>query len=479
MPEQVTNYQCPACTGPLHFDSTLGKLKCDFCESVFETAEIEKMYADANRRAAEASAQAAKAHKKAEEQAAQDQAMGAESSQEWNEAGMHAYNCTACGAELVCDANTAATSCPYCGNPAIIPGQFSGMLKPDYVIPFARNKQDAVNTLTSYYKGKLLLPGSFTAGNHIEEVKGVYVPFWLYNGSVDARASYRMERRRVMQQGDVEITQTEHFTGERSGTLRFSGIPVDASTHMPDDLMDSIEPYNYKELKPFSMAYMPGYLADKYDVSQDKCRDRARERAVNTARSALFQTVTGYTSVNVTGQEERIHSDKVQYAMLPVWLLSTRWDNKNYLFAMNGQSGQMIGDLPVSTPKLAAWFLGVFAAVCGLVYLMSEELTYGLIGGLIVAAITVLVLQSQMKPVARKHSAERYVEEGGLQLHRKEDTYLNTTETRRTIQRVDPQAKPGGTAGTRPGGQPGSQAGNRPGGRPAGRPTGHGGSRPK
>ncbi len=354
MPEQVTNYQCPACTGPLHFDSTLGKLKCDFCESVFETAEIEKMYADANRRAAEAAAQAAKDHQKAEEQAAQEQAMGAEPSQEWNDAGLHAYNCTACGAELVCDANTAATSCPYCGNPAIIPGQFSGMLKPDYVIPFARNKQDAVNTLTSYYKGKLLLPRSFTAGNHIEEVKGVYVPFWLYNGSVDARASYRMERRRVMQQGDVEITQTEHFTGERSGTLRFSGIPVDASTHMPDDLMDSIEPYNYKELKPFSMAYMPGYLADKYDVSQDKCRDRARERAVNTARSALFQTVTGYTSVNVTGQEERIHSDKVQYAMLPVWLLSTRWDNKNYLFAMNGQSGQMIGDLPVSRPY-AAW----------------------------------------------------------------------------------------------------------------------------
>ena len=139
----------------------------------------------------------------------------------------------------------------------------------------------------------------------------------------------------------------------------------------------------------------------------------------------------------------------------------------------------MIGDLPVSTPKLAAWFIGVFAAVCGLIYLMSEELAYGLIGGLIVAAITALVLHSQMKPVARKHSAERYVEEGGLQLHRKEDTYLNTTETRRTIQRVDPQAKPGGTAGTRPGGQPGSQAGNRPGGRPAGRPTGHGGSRPK
>lgn len=56
--------------------------------------------------------------------------------------------------------------------------------------------------------------------------------------------------------------------------MTFEKVPVDASSKMPDDHMDSIEPYDYKKLKPFSTAYLPGYLADKFDVTVEQSRER-------------------------------------------------------------------------------------------------------------------------------------------------------------------------------------------------------------
>ena len=177
MANQVTNYKCPACTGPLRFDSATGKLQCDFCGSSYEVAEIEKLYAEKD-------AQAAGAFRQAEEQAAADGEWASASSSDWGADAekLRVYSCPSCGAELICDETTSATSCPYCGNNTIVPGQFSGALKPDYVLPFKLDKAAAVAALKKHYGGKKLLPKAFSNENHIEEVKGVYVPFWLYDG---------------------------------------------------------------------------------------------------------------------------------------------------------------------------------------------------------------------------------------------------------------------------------------------------------
>lgn len=131
MANQVTNYKCPACTGPLRFDSATGKLQCDFCGSSYEVAEIEKLYAEKD-------AQAAGAFRQAEEQAAADGEWASASGSDWGADAekLRVYSCPSCGAELICDETTSATSCPYCGNNTIVPGQFSGALKPDYVLPF-------------------------------------------------------------------------------------------------------------------------------------------------------------------------------------------------------------------------------------------------------------------------------------------------------------------------------------------------------
>ena len=469
MAEKITVYQCPACTGPLKFDGKIGKLKCEYCGSTYTTQEIEKLFADKNESAVAADAAAQEKADKAEEAAAAAaaQAGDPEAASGWGSdaAHMRAYNCTTCGAELICDETTAATSCPYCGNPTVIPGKFSGVDRPDYVIPFKVDKKQAVSSFKDYYKGRLLLPRSFESDNHIEEIKGVYVPFWMFSGEVSGRAQYEAYKEDRRRAGNEEIVRREHFDVHREGSMKFSKIPVDASTKMPDDLMDSIEPFDYKEMRPFAMEYMPGYLANKYDVTKEQSRKRADDRAVSSFRTALRNSVKGYNSVNVRQQSEKITPEAAEYGMLPVWLLSTNWADKTYLFATNGQSGKMIGDLPVSKAKLTAWIVGIFAVVFALLHFLilrqqGDSMLISAAVAFIVAAITGAVMNGSMKPVAKSQSAGAYVaSDGSLRLTRRDDRFIRTTETRRQIQNQQSGSRPGG-------GGPGGPGG--PGGRPGG-----------
>ena len=369
MPTQVTNYQCPACTGPLHYSAKSGKLACDYCGSSFDVAEIEALYARkeaeaaAAKQAADAKAEAAQAAKAeaAEAAAASGGWDTSDLSRDWGaEAdGLRVYSCPSCGAELICDQSSAATACPYCGNPAIVPGQFSGALRPDYILPFRLSKDDAVQALRAHYKGKPFLPRSFTSANHIEQIQGVYVPFWLFDGGAEGAASYRASNTNVFETGDYEITETRHYHVVRAGSLAFEKIPVDASSKMPDDHMDSIEPFDYAQLRPFSTAYLPGYLADKYDVTIDDSRDRADTRCRETLAQALRDTVTGYGACVTEREDIALRRGKVHYALLPVWMLSTKWRGQDFLFAMNGQTGKLVGDLPTDRGR----FWGMFAAI--------------------------------------------------------------------------------------------------------------------
>ena len=371
MATQITNYQCPACTGPLHFAGSSGRLECDYCGSNFDIAEIEAFYAEKEAKAAKA------AQKQGETEATQktaeaEEQKAATDGSDWDASGlsedwgvdassMKAYCCPSCGAELLCDATTAATSCPYCGNPSVLPGQFTGILKPDYVLPFKLSKEDAIKALKKHYLKKPLLPSTFSKANHLEEIKGVYVPFWMYDGEASGSAQFHATTVHKYTSGDYEITETSHYDVRRAGSIDFEKIPVDASSKMPDDYMDSIEPYDYADLKPFSTAYLPGFLADKYDVSIEDSRERADKRCTGSLIAALQSTVTGYASCNETSRSISLKRGKVHYALLPVWILNTRWEGKDFLFAMNGQTGKLVGNLPVSTKRVVALFAAIAA----------------------------------------------------------------------------------------------------------------------
>ncbi len=363
-------YKCKNCGGALEFNTAEQKLKCPFCDSVFnisdyatEDAKLDTQQADIP----EGNAQDA---------AAPDEFSWDTNSQEWteNENGMSVFVCKSCGGEIVGDENTAATSCPYCGNPVVMSGRLSGVLKPDFIIPFKLDKNAAKAKLKEYTNSKKFAPNAFRSNNKLEEIKGIYVPFWLFDSDINAAVQYQGTRVRTWSDKKYDYTETSYFDVYRSGNMSFLNVPVDGSTKMPDDLMESIEPFNFNEAVDFQTAYFAGYLADKYDVDMEASIPRANARIKKSSEDVLRNTAQGYATLTTQNSSVRVLSGRSKYALYPVWLLNTKYNNETYTFAMNGQTGKFVGNVPVDKGKLAGLFAGASVGITAVVYVVGKLL---------------------------------------------------------------------------------------------------------
>ena len=349
----LQEYKCPCCGGAISFDSTLQKMKCPYCDTEFDVASFQ-------------------AYDESLDQQQPDNMQWQTDTQsqlsEEETQGLRSYVCDSCGGEIVCDENTAATSCPFCGNPVVMMGQLAGTLRPDYVIPFKLDKEAAKRALSEHYKGKRLLPKVFKDQNHIEEIKGIYIPYWLFDADADADIRYRATKIRSWSTADYDYTETRFYAVSRSGSIGFERVPVDGDSKIPNDLTESLEPYDYSEATDFRTAYLAGYFADKYDVDAGQSVSRANERIKRSTEQAFASTVTGYSTVSAESSSIRLRDGKEKYALLPAWILGTKWNGKNYLFAMNGQTGKMVGDLPVDKGAYAKWLFGLTALIGAVVF---------------------------------------------------------------------------------------------------------------
>ena len=350
----LQEYKCPCCGGAIAFDSGIQKMKCPYCDTEFEMEAL--------------AAYDSELSKESPDQL-EWESSGASDWQE--EDGVRGFVCKSCGGEIIGDANTAATACPYCGNPVVMMEQFSGSLKPDRVIPFKLDKQAAVEALKKHYTGKRLLPKVFKDENHLQEIQGIYVPVWLFDAKADADVRFKAIQVRTWSDSRYNYTQTSHFALSRSGSLGFQRIPVDGSSKMDDKLMESIEPYDFSQAVDFQTAYLAGYLADKYDVDAEESVRRANERVKRSTEEAFAATAQGYTAVTPEFSSVRLQQGQTQYALYPVWLLNTKWNGKTYTFAMNGQTGKLVGDLPMDKAIYKKWFAGLTAAVGAAVFALS------------------------------------------------------------------------------------------------------------
>ena len=349
----LQEYKCPCCGGAIAFDSGIQKMKCPYCDTEFEMETLAAYDDELNNEAPD------------------NMQWDTGEIAPWQEEGIRNYVCKSCGGEIIGDENTAATACPYCGNPVVMMEQFAGGLKPDLVIPFKLDKNAALEALKKHYEGKRLLPKVFKDENHLQEIQGIYVPFWLFDTEVDADVRFKATRVRIWNDSQYDYTQTSYFAVSRSGHIGFERIPVDGSTKMDDDMMESIEPFDHTQAVDFQTAYLAGYLADKYDVDAESSIERANQRVRRSTEEVFAETVQGYTSVIPEHSSIRLQGGKARYALYPVWILNTKWNGKTYTFAMNGQTGKLVGDLPVDKGLCNKWFAGIAAAVGAVVFAAS------------------------------------------------------------------------------------------------------------
>ena len=348
--------------------------------------------------------------------------------------GVKEYTCDSCGAVMVCDGQLGATECPYCGNPAIMESVFTGMNLPDGIIPFANDKKVAQEAMENYYKGKKLLPPGFVNSNRLEEIKGVYVPFWLFDCDCNASGFYTATKERTFEENGSKFKETKEYAVSRIAKMRYEKVPADGAKEMRDEYMDSIEPFDYSKIIPYDPAYFSGYLASKYDETADDVKPRVNGRIKNTSEEKLRESVTGYDSVHADRVSVDIKQGKVTYCMLPVWMLTTRWNGNAYTFAMNGQTGKVTGDLPIDKGQCTKHFCITFAiaaVICFLVsyFLFSLSIGPAIGASAVISAIIAFIALSSAKSAMVSHvktEAKHYFVDSAYKMLSSNDKHVRT-----------------------------------------------------
>lgn len=344
---EVLDNKCPACGAKITFNPKNQKWDCEYCGSKFSLEEMQK-HNNASSKEANNSV-STKPFKKLDD--------------------LDVYRCKNCGAEVMADETTTSTFCVYCGSTTILKDKIVDGIAPTKIIPFKKVKDDAVSAFRGLSKGRPLMPKFFNDEKNIEKISGVYIPFWTYDLKVSGNIDFDAKDVTTWSDYNYRYVKTDTYISKRSGTMNFDRILVDASSRFDDDLMDSLEPFNLAELVEYNHAYLSGFLAEKYDVEENVAVDRANTRAMNSAIDIVKDSVHHQTKTVVTNNLS-INKMSYDYILLPVWMVNINYNNKNYTFAMNGQTGEIVGNIPIDIKKTIIISLILFVGIALIVFLI-------------------------------------------------------------------------------------------------------------
>lgn len=339
----VYQYKCPDCGADMAYDASSGMLQCESC----------------GRR--DSVEQYGKEQKENKEDVIHDYSEFVDQTKHatFEDDAAVQYQCNNCGAILLTSADTTATTCSFCGAPMILGDRLTGKLAPANVIPFQITKQQATDAFKHWCKKGRLTPKGFLSADRIKSITGIYVPFWLYdvNGQADTHAD--CTRSSFHREGDYDVTVTRHYDVYRKVEANYERIPCDASEKLDDTLMDRLEPYDYTNLTRFEAPYLAGYIAERYNYTDEELFPRAKERATTYVNQYLLNTIHGYDTVTPHHTRVRINKRNATYTLLPVWMICYDYKQSEHMFAMNGQTGKVVGKPPLSKGKIASYFGGI------------------------------------------------------------------------------------------------------------------------
>ena len=427
MPD-IKEFDCPSCGGNLQFDIKTQEVKCPFCGATYDKAFLAQFDEDLQR--------------KHVDETNQEEAKAGFSDEEVK--GMSVYTCDSCGGQIITGVNTSSTICPYCNSAVLVKSKISGDLKPDIIIPFKLTKEDSSEAFKKYFKKKFFIPGAFKKENQIEKQNPLYVPYWIFGADAAGEANFKGDIVRTWSDGDYRYKEVSHYRLWRSGSIAFDNIPVDGSRKMPDDLMESIEPFDANHHEAFLSGYLSGYSAERYDVSLSECEKRANTRMREGTVNALASTIGArYENVSVTGSDIETFNEWSKYALYPIWLLNVKWKENTYSFAVNGDTGIVAGKYPVSKGRVALTVILALIGGFGLGFLFGWLFCEGDLGlaaivggilGVVVAAIYGTILSKKLKKrISLKQGASDYTRPGSFKLTGSKDIFISKSVTSQKI----------------------------------------------
>ena len=323
----TVTYKCPNCDAGLIFDAQKQLFACEFCLSTFTEADLDGT--DAKKRTEEAE----------------------QSDREFSEE-MNEYYCSNCGAEIIADKSTVADFCYYCHNPIVLNSRVSGVHKPSKIVPFRFNKEEAKATFLRFAKKKWFVPRDYFSAEQSDKISGIYYPFWVVDADSDAAFNAVGRKIRTWRQGDYRYTETSSFAVRRGGAIHFEDVTTSAISTEDKAMLEGILPYPLNEHSDFAIPYLQGYIAKKRDIEREALSEEVREKMRSYSQTMLRDTVNGYSSVDSVKCDLSVRKSHWEYTLMPIWMLNYKRGNKNYVYAMNGATGKIYGELPISIPKL-------------------------------------------------------------------------------------------------------------------------------
>ncbi|MCR5282827.1 MAG: hypothetical protein K6E18_05605 [Lachnospiraceae bacterium] len=408
----LLEHKCPACGGTMVFRPQDGLLQCEYCDTKMSVEDYAKTQAENTHQmeqeetaAQEAAAGQTDIQQDVQAPAPTDMQQGVQANTQTapspapsekpeqddpnsqlsgfdfdsltdqasdeTAANLPVYYCVSCAAEVIAPAEQVALSCPYCGNNIVLTDKVSGPLRPDAIIPFSITSDQVAAAVKRYYKGKVLLPKGFFGASSIGNITGVYLPFWVFDGKVGGTVTYTGNKTSHYSEGNYNVTEVKHYYLSRKVSMQFQSIPIDASKKADDAIMDTVGPFDISKAKPFDMAYMAGFTADRFDVKKSAMKQKANTRIINSAsRIAMARGTAGYSGVRHS--KGNLNAElSARYMLFPLYLFELQHEGKKYPFAMNGQTGKVAGKLPIDKAVSRAYFWTRVGVTGGVLILFS------------------------------------------------------------------------------------------------------------
>ena len=285
--------------------------------------------------------------------------------------------CPNCGGQIPVEEHTSAIICPYCDHSIILNPRVEGEFAPQKIIPFQYSRDMIKNLLREKFKKNIFAPTDFLSDARLNSMTGEYVPFWMYDYRTGCDYQGEGVKIRTWSSGNRQYTETSYYNVARSMEVQYQNIPADASVRLPDAVMDLMEPYQYGGLVDFKPEYMSGFQGEKYNMNWDMVESRARTKMEGSARRLLQNSLGGYSSLRTLRQSVNVLDTKAGYNLLPVWKYIYQYDGQTYPFFVNGQTGKVVGKIPISRNKVLAYGLTLWLCLLGISWILIY-----LVGGL-------------------------------------------------------------------------------------------------
>lgn len=327
---QVRRYVCPQCGGKMGFDARRRALSCGYCGHTLSEAQALLEGDVVTEQDFILSLPTAKAHR-------------------WELATARLLHCEGCSASFTLPPLQVAGACPFCGSAYVVASAESReLIQPDGVLPFHLDAEAAVQAVRRWLEALRLRPGDLDERASILAPRAMYIPFWTFDTGGEVRW------HGLVRENDQWLLRSGNYL------LGHDDLLVPASHSLPNAILSQLADFDTSALLPYSADLLADWAAEIYQIPVADASLVARQRALEDARRYITRRILGdeyVRDLQISHPGSVIESYKL--VLLPVWVSGYRYQGRDYLAAVNGQTGRVAGEVPRSSlQKFLAGLLG-------------------------------------------------------------------------------------------------------------------------